>query len=36
VVCGVCGHLFVNESGEETVECPQCRRRVPRQRILDV
>jgi hypothetical protein len=36
VVCGVCGHLFRNESREQAVECPACHRLVQRQKVLDV
>jgi len=36
VVCGICGHLFKNESREQAVECPACHRMVQRQKVLDL
>jgi|GraSoiStandDraft_1057264.scaffolds.fasta_scaffold1441335_2 hypothetical protein len=36
VVCGICGHLFLNPSREQAVECPACHRMVPRQEVLNL
>ena len=36
VVCGLCGHLFTNESRELAVECPACQHLVPRQELLNL
>ncbi len=36
VVCGLCGHLFTNESKDLAVECPACEHMVPRQELLDL
>ncbi|HEX2749945.1 MAG TPA: hypothetical protein VHM91_18190 [Verrucomicrobiales bacterium] len=36
VVCGICGHLFLNRTREQAVECPSCHRLVPRQEVLNL
>jgi DNA-directed RNA polymerase subunit RPC12/RpoP len=36
VVCGICGRLFEDDTRDEAVECPGCRRLVPRQKVLDL
>ena len=36
VVCGICGHLFMNRTKEQAVECPACHRMVPRQELLNL
>jgi hypothetical protein len=36
VVCGICGHLFSNQTREQAVECPACHRMVPRQEVLNL
>ncbi len=36
VVCGICGHLFLNRDREQAVKCPACERLVPRQELLNL
>ncbi|HWB01487.1 MAG TPA: hypothetical protein VG796_00595 [Verrucomicrobiales bacterium] len=36
VVCGICGHLFLNQTREQAVQCPACHRMVPRQELLNL
>ena len=36
VVCGVCGHVFLDPARTAVVSCPACSRRVERQEVLDI
>jgi hypothetical protein len=36
VVCGLCGHVFKNDSREIAVECPACEHLVPRQELMNL
>ena len=36
VVCGICGHVFENDSREQAVQCPSCQRLVERQQVQEL